>query len=260
MTAPPPLLAAQGLEVSIGGQSVVRGLDLALHPGERLVLLGRNGVGKTTLLHTLAGLRPPDRGAVRLHGQTFPDLGPRAAARLRGLLPQHPGDAFPATVLEIVLAGRHPHLSRWAWESEADERLAREALAETGLAHCAGRDIHTLSGGERQRAAIATLLVQQPALYLLDEPLAHLDLNHQISVLELFSRRAQERGAAVVMALHDVNLAARHGDRFLLLFGDGVHALHTGIPEADDLTRLYGHPLRRITAQGQSWFVPEMAG
>lgn len=255
-----PLLTTHDLAVSIGGKQVVRGLNLALHPGERLVILGRNGVGKTTLLHTLAGLARPEAGALELDGHGYTALGPRGAARLRGLLPQHQGDAFTASVLETVLIGRHPHLSRWDWESEADETLARESLAAVGLADLAARSIHTLSGGERQRVALATLLVQAPRLYLLDEPLAHLDLNHQIAMLELFSRRAREDGAALVMVLHDVNLAARYSDQALLLHGAGEHELgdsETAL-DASGLSRLYGHPLRVIRDGERRWFVPEM--
>ena len=260
MSAPvAPLLATRDLAVAIAGKRVVTALDLGLQPGERLVILGRNGVGKTTLLHTLAGLRAAESGDIRLAGQTYPTLGPRGAARLRGLLPQHQGDAFESSVLETVLVGRHPHLSRWDWESAADEAIARDALAALQLADLAERSIHTLSGGERQRVALATLLAQQPALYLLDEPLAHLDLNHQIAVLELLSRRVRDEQAALVMVLHDINLAARYGDHALLLHGDGEHALGAveTVLDAPRLSRLYGHPLRVIEDGGRRWFVPD---
>jgi len=257
-----PLLATRDLAVSIGGKRVVRGLNLALAPGQRLVLLGRNGIGKTTLLHTLAGLRAPDAGEIELSGDSYAALGPRRAARLRGLLPQHQGDAFAASVLETVLIGRHPHLSRWDWESAADEALARAALAAVGLTDLEARSIHTLSGGERQRVALATLLVQQPQVYLLDEPLAHLDLNHQVAVLELISRRVREAAAALVMVLHDVNLAAHFSDQALLLFGEGEYELgpSTAVLDADRLSRLYGHPLRLIEDGERRWFVPEVNG
>jgi len=258
MTA--PLLACKNLVVSIGSKAVVRELNLALHPGDRLAILGRNGVGKTTLLHTLAGLRVPDAGEIHLGEQSYAALGPRGAARLRGLLPQHQGDAFATSVLESVLVGRHPHLSRWDWESEADEALAREALVAVGLPDLAARAIHTLSGGERQRVALATLLVQQPKVYLLDEPLAHLDLNHQIAMLELLSRRVREARATLVMVLHDVNLAARFSDQALLLYGDGEYELGDSevVLDAAGLSRLYGHPLRVVMDGEQRWFVPEI--
>ncbi|MDD5364190.1 MAG: ABC transporter ATP-binding protein [Gallionellaceae bacterium] len=253
-------LACRALDVTIAGKQIVRGLNLMLEPGQRLAILGRNGVGKTTLLHTLAGLLPPDAGAVELDGLSYAALGPRGAALLRGLLPQHQGDAFTASVLETVLVGRHPHLARWDWESAADERLAHEALAAVGLAGLAARSIHTLSGGERQRVALATLLVQRPRLYLLDEPLAHLDLKHQIAALELFSRQAGAAQATLVMVLHDVNLAARYSDQVLLLHGEGEHELgaSAAVLDADRLSRLYGYPLRVIEQDGQRWFVPEL--
>jgi iron complex transport system ATP-binding protein len=255
------LLATRDLAVSIGTTQVVRGLDLSINPGERLAILGRNGVGKTTLLHTLAGLRAPQSGEIRLAGDRYATLGPRCAARLRGLLPQHQGDAFAASVLETVLVGRHPHLSRWDWESAADEALAQQALAALGLADLAHRSIHTLSGGERQRVALATLLVQQPRVYLLDEPLAHLDLNHQIAVLELIGRRVRDEQAALVMVLHDVNLAEHFSDQALLLHGQGEHQLgaSAAVLDAASLSRLYGHPLREVRDANRRWLVPEIA-
>jgi iron complex transport system ATP-binding protein len=255
------LLRARGLDVAVAGRVLVRGLDLDLQAGQRLVVLGRNGVGKTTLLHALAGLGRPAAGAVALAGRAYAELGARGAARQRGLLPQNQGDAFDASVLQTVLAGRHPHLSRWAWEGAADEAIARAALAEVGLADLAGRAIHNLSGGERQRVAIAALLAQQPSVYLLDEPLAHLDLNHQIAVLALFARRVRESGAAVVMVLHDINLALRHADQALLLHGDGRYELGpaAAMLTAERLGRLYGHPLREIGAGDTRWLVPEAA-
>lgn len=257
-----PLLATRDLTVSIGGQLVVRGLNLSLQPGERLVILGRNGIGKTTLLHTLAGLRAPDAGEITLSGEGYAALGPRRAAQWRGLLSQHQGDAFAASVLETVLIGRHPHLARWEWEGAADTQLAHAALAEVGLSGLSARSVQTLSGGERQRVALATLLVQQPQLYLLDEPLAHLDLNHQIAVLELLSRRVREAASALVMVLHDVNLAAHFSDQALLLYGAGEYELgpSAAVFDAERLSRLYGHPLRRIEAGERRWFVPEVNG
>jgi iron complex transport system ATP-binding protein len=254
------LLTTHALAVSIAGQSVVQGLEMTVRAGERLAILGRNGVGKTTLLHTLAGLRAPLAGEVLLAGQAYAALGARAAARQRGVLTQQQGDAFAATVLETVLIGRHPHLSRWAWEGAAEVALAHEALAAVGLADLAGREIHTLSGGERQRVAVATLLVQQPRVYLLDEPLTHLDLNHQVAVLDIISRRVRGDAAALVMVLHDVNLAARFSDQALLLYGAGDYALGAcaAVLDVPRLSRLYGHPVRSVEVDGRPWFVPEL--
>lgn len=243
-----PLLTAHHLDVSIAGRTILRNLDLKLGSGEIIAVLGRNGSGKTTLLHTLAGLRTPASGRIELCGKSYAAHDGRSTARLRGLLAQNQSDAFPASVLETALIGRHPHLGRWAWEGADDEKIARHALAAVGLTGFEQREVHTLSGGERQRLAMATLLTQQPQLYLLDEPLTHLDLNHQIAMLELFRRTAGESGAAFVIVLHDVNLALRYCERALLLFGDGRWREGT---VADTLTTevlsdLYAHPLREV--------------
>ncbi|MHB1427475.1 MAG: ABC transporter ATP-binding protein [Rhodocyclaceae bacterium] len=249
------ILQTRNLSVSVGLHKVCLNLDLDLAPGSRLAILGRNGAGKSTLLSTLAGLRPADAGTLLLDGNTYGELGLRAAARLRGWLGQERGDPFASTVLDTVLAGRHPHLSRWAWESAADKGLARDALAALGLAGMEEREIHTLSGGERQRVAIAALLAQEPLLYLLDEPLAHLDLNHQIATLDLLTRRARDDGVALALVLHDPNLALRYCDRVVLLYGDSRHLAGPAadILDAATLSDLYGHPLRRV----ENFFVPQ---
>lgn len=253
-----PILETRGLRVAIGGRDVCSGLDLALHPGECLAVLGRNGAGKSTLLSVLAGLRPADAGEVLLGGATYAALGPRESAKRRGWLGQNRDDAFAATVLETALAGRHPHLGRWDWESDQDEAIAREALVAVGLAGFEERQVHTLSGGERQRLAIATLLTQQAPLCLADEPLTHLDLNHQIAVLDLFAARAREAEVGWLMVLHDPGLAARYCQRALLLFGDGSHVLGSSeeVIDAATLGRLYAHPLTEIHADGRRWFIP----
>ena len=252
------LLSVRDLDVNIGSVRVAAGLGFELAAGERLAILGRNGTGKTTLLNTLAGLRETESGSIAVCGASYETLGARRAAQLRGLLPQGHIDAFQSTVLETALIGRHPHVGRWAWEGKEDERFAREALAAVDLAGLGGREVHTLSGGERQRLAIAALLAQQPRLYLLDEPLAHLDLNHQIAVLELLSRRARAVGVANAMVLHDINLALRHADRALLLFGEGrtLEGPVESVLTAEALSRLYGHPLREMRDGAARYFIP----
>lgn len=259
MNAPAvPLIDVQGLTVGIGGLDICRDLAFSLSAGERLAILGRNGAGKSTLLSVLAGLRPAAAGEVRLGGSSYAALGPREAARRRGWLPQRHEDAFASTVLETALTGRHPHLGRWDWESKRDADIARGALQAVGLAELASRDVQTLSGGERQRLAIATLLTQAAPLYLLDEPLAHLDLNHQIAVLELFAGAARDCGAGVIMVLHEPGLADRYCDRALLVHGDGRCELGAcrELLTAQRLAELYGYPLKEVASDGHRWFIP----
>jgi iron complex transport system ATP-binding protein len=220
-------------------------------------VLGCNGTGKTTTLHTLAGLRPAISGHIAIDGRALSDWPRKSLARHLGLLTQTSEDPFPSTVLEAVLIGRHPHIGFWQWESEDDRKVARKALSTVGLAGLEHRDVTTLSGGERRRVAIATLLTQQPQAMLLDEPISHLDPHHQIEVLRMFRARADE-GGALVVSLHDAGLAARFCDQALLLFGDGGWICG---PTADVLTeasvaQLYGVPFRELWWDSGRTFVP----
>lgn len=251
-------LTVTALDISMGTRWLCRQLNFSLAPGERMAILGRNGAGKSTLLLTLAGLRPIEQGQVLLNSQPLLAIAPMVLARLRGYCPQQQHDAFASSVLETALIGRHPHLGRWDWEGRNDEAIAHAALAEVGLSALASRQVHTLSGGERQRLALATLLVQSPQLYLLDEPLTHLDLNHAIAMLALFAARTQAQQATMVTVLHDPNLARRYCQRALLLFDDGewLEGPSEEVLTTDHLSRLYGYPLQALSAEEQPWFVP----
>ena len=145
----------------------------------------------------------------------------RQIARQLGILFQEQTDVFPANVLDTVLTGRHPWLGPLQWESDADLEKARAALQAVGLADIEQRIVTTLSGGERRRLGIATLLAQDTQLLLLDEPTNHLDIHQQIQILQLVSDLARNDNRALLLVMHDLNLAARYCDRFLLLFGDG---------------------------------------
>lgn len=255
---PDCLLEAERLALQVGERWLCCEFSLRLAAGECLVLLGPNGAGKTTLLHTLGGLREPSVGAVRLGGLPYAGWSALDAARFRGVLPQQQPDHFAASALETVLVGRHPHLGRWGWEGAEDEAIARAALADVGLAGFEQRDILTLSGGERQRVAVATLLAQAPRLFLLDEPLNHLDLRYQIAVLDLF-RTLADQGRGVVMVLHDINLAARYADHIILLDGRGgvMAGDRDTVLQADRLSHAFGHPLRRFDLEGRLTFLPD---
>ncbi len=257
MSTAPLLLSAHGLEVVIGRTTAVRGFDFEVSPGDRVAMLGCNGVGKSTLLAALAGLLRPRYGDVRCAGRLLADWQPAALARHRGWLAQSPDDPFAATVLEAALVGRHPWLGRFAWESAEDRGLAREALGAMGLTGFEERNVQTLSGGERQRVGIAALLAQAPRLYLLDEPLSHLDLASQIRVLNHFQGLA-EAGSGVVIVAHDLNLALRWANRLLLLFGNGEWAAGpvTELAKPESLSRALGHPLRRLPDADARVFLP----
>ena len=252
------LLQTERLTLRVGARTLVDGLSLSIAAGELWCVLGANGSGKTTLLHTLAGLREADAGAVRLHGRPLHDWGAVELARTRGLLPQALHDSFAARALEIVLMGRHPHLARWRWEGEDDIAIARTALQAVDAESLALRDVTTLSGGERQRVGIATVLAQDPQLMLLDEPTAHLDLHHQVTVLERLRALTRVANKAIVLSLHDLQLAHRFASHALLLDGDGraKHGPIDDVMQEEALTRAYRHPVLRRVADGRVMFLP----
>lgn len=252
------------LDLRMAEVQVSTGLGFEVYPGEMMAILGRNGVGKSTLLSCLAGLpRGLLSGDILLGNKSYQDWGDRAAACWRGWLPQKQQDQFSATVLETVISGRHPHLNRWSWESAEDHALAMASLAAVGMVDFADRDVLTLSGGERQRVAVATILTQNPTLYFMDEPLAHLDLNHQIEVLNLMRNKAHCDRVSCIMVLHEPGLAYRFCDSALLLFGEGewLYGSASNVLTANNLSRLYGYPLVQIERPAtdgavQRWFVP----
>lgn len=251
------MLETHSLAVAVGGRVLFEGLTIAVERGQCWAIVGPNGAGKTSLLRTLAGLAVPWRGSVRYNGRALQSMTPRERARERSVLPQDSQDAFPATVLETALIGRHPHLSRFAWESDADIARARDALARFGLSGFEHRDVRTLSGGERRRAALASLLVQDTPLALLDEPSSHLDIAQQAAALDVFVQLTRERGRAVIMVLHDLHLATRFCDHAIAI--GGGHACADRASEvltAPALSALFGRPLAELSSDGLRTFVP----
>jgi len=267
-----PLLQTHALTLHAGKRVLVDWLDLAVATGECWCLAGPNGAGKTTLLSTLAGLRPiedkPQRdstlagsGRVEIGGKPLAQWRPAPLAKMRALMPQQTRDAFGATALEVVLAGRHPYLAqgRWgAWESDDDIAAAVAALAQVGLEDFAARDVTTLSGGERQRVSLAAVLAQATPLLLLDEPVSHLDLHHQIDALEQLARHAERDDAAVIFSCHDLNLARRFATHALLLDGRGgwrAGPVHE-VLSAEHCSNAFGYPLRLIRDGDDEALVP----
>jgi iron complex transport system ATP-binding protein len=227
-------------------------------------LLGPNGCGKTTLLNLLSGVLQPEHGQVSLNGISLAGRSRRDIARHLAVVPQETHPAFDYTVMEMVLMGRHPHLGTFELEGPSDLALARDALAATGTEHLAGRAYMTLSGGEKQRVIIASALTQSPDVLLLDEPTASLDLGYQLEVAALLRRLNRDRGVTMVLATHDLNLAASLCDRLILMRDGRVVAQGStrDVLTASSIRRIYdveadvsfhgaaGHvtvtPLRRV--------------
>ncbi len=233
------------LTLGYDAQPVLRELELIARPGYVLALTGPNGAGKTTLLRALARLLRPQRGAVLIDGRDVQALAHREAAQRIGLVPQGEALDWPLTVEQIVALGRAPHRGWLLPLSRADRQAIEEALARTGLTDLRDHMVTTLSGGQRQRVLIARALAQEPAVLLLDEPTAHLDLRYQGAVLGLARRLAHEQRFTVILSLHDLNLAALYADHVALL-AEG-QLLAEGTPAAvftpENLERAYGVPV-----------------
>lgn len=212
---------------SYGDTPVLHHIDLLVQEGEMVALLGPNGSGKTTLIKLLSGVLRPTAGDIHLDGSVLSRMKRRQVAQRVAVVPQQFSMPFAFTVREVVLLGRTPFLSLFSDEGEQDHRVVQQAIERIGIAALKERFFNELSGGERQKAILAMALAQEPKILLLDEPTAHLDINHQVEILDLVKSLNREQGVTVIGAMHDLNLAALYFDRLLLLkegriFADGT--------------------------------------
>jgi iron complex transport system ATP-binding protein len=251
------LLGTADLYVHAGERRLIEALSMTVAAGEFIAVLGRNGSGKSLMLHTLAGLREPAAGQVSLMERPLATLSRRSIAQQLGLLPQDFEESLGLTALEAAVTARHPHLGLLGREGAADRQMAEAALGRFGVAEHARRVLTLLSGGEQRRAAMACLLVQNPRVYLLDEPTNHLDPHHQLEVLRIFRSLCAD-GAAVIATLHDPALADRFADRILLLYGDGRWRLGptAELLTAAELSALYLTPISEVRGGGRRAFIP----
>jgi iron complex transport system ATP-binding protein len=231
-------VAFEGVGFGYRSVPVFRDLTLRIEPGSFVALLGPNGTGKTTWVRLAAANVRPGSGRVTLFGEDVARLPARQRARIVAVVPQDSPSGLEWPVREVVALGRAPHLGLLGLGSAADRRVVDEAMGTTGVSHLADRGYGTLSGGERQRVVIARALAQQPRLLILDEPTASLDLKHRTGVYGLLGRLHREHGLTVVVVTHDVDLAARHAHRIVLLHGGGVAA--DGPPQAVLTARTLG--------------------
>jgi len=251
-------LVCQSLDISIAGKQVCSQLKLELKPGQLWGLLGPNGIGKTTLLKCMAGLSPADSGYVLLENQVIDKLPRRVIARLLGMLQQHTVYIFDASVLETAMTGRHPHLGYWEREGPQDKQKALDAIRAVDLEGFETRSVTGLSGGEARRLAFASLIVQEPAILLLDEPTNHLDMKHQVRIMNQVEVQTFKEQRSAMIALHDVNLAARYCSHILMLFGDGDWQAGpvSDLLKLENLERLYQCPVESVQTSNGRRFLP----
>lgn len=236
-----PVLSARDLIAGYGSLAVLDGISIELRAGELLAIVGPNGAGKSTLLRLLTGTMKPWSGTVELGGRALHSYQRRELARRIATVAQENSVAFGFTVLEVVLMGRAPHLGPFHLENAHDLEIACGALDRFGLLALAARRIQELSGGERKQVFLARALAQEPAIALLDEPTAFLDLRHIAAIFTRLRELSLSRRMAVVATLHDLNIAALWADRVMLLKEGRTVAI--GTPEqvltADNLRAVY---------------------
>ena len=252
-------LRCDNLTLAVADRILCRDVTLAPALGEVWAVLGANGSGKTTLLHTLAGLRRPEAGSIFWRDTPVEKITAADRAREIGLLVQQEDAVFWGSTIDYVRLGRFPHMRSWlTWDRE-DEAVAEVALRAVDLGGLRSRTYLTLSGGERQRARIAQVLAQRPVLYLLDEPLQHLDLRHQAAALQQFQELARVEHCTVIMVLHDAFWAARVCSHALLIFGDGstLAGPVAAVLTQDHLEKMHQCPLEDVGGGGR-YFLPHV--
>lgn len=236
-------LSAERVQVAIGARTILREVSLQAGAGEFIGIIGPNGAGKSTLLRALRGILPA-KGRIEICGQDLRGLSDKSAARLVAYMQQNVQVDFGFTALEVVLAGRYPHLKWWQSESGEDVAIARRYMAFTGVERLAGQSAASMSGGERQRVLLAKALAQETPLLFLDEPTANLDLTYQEEIFRHCRSLCQAESGAklIVMVVHDIRLASKFCSRLILLADGGVVA--DGAPQevvtAEHLYRAYG--------------------
>ncbi|MGA3562122.1 ABC transporter ATP-binding protein [Melissospora conviva] len=255
------VLRVQDLHVTLDGQEILRGVELAVPAGEWLTIIGPNGAGKSTLLSAVGGLRRPTAGEIRLHGTPIGRLRRRERARAVATVAQDPVVPAGMSVFDYVLLGRTPFISALGRESAADLDAVADVLTRLDLTAFADRELATLSGGERQRVFLARALAQEAKLLLLDEPTSALDVGHQQEVLDLVDQLRRSAGLTVVATMHDLSLAGLYADRLLLMAQGRVAAVGTAeqVLTEELLSRHYRARVRVIDGGDGPLVVPVRA-
>ncbi len=261
MPTPSALLHTQNLNLKVAERQLLLALNWQVHAGECWCVIGRNGIGKSTLLRTLASLREDYAGEIFLEGKKLEDWPLNDLARLRSYLPQARHDAFAYRAIDTVLSARHPYQENRYWESSDDYQFAFAMMQKLDVAELAERDVRQLSGGERQRVAIAAMLVQDASLMLLDEPSSALDLAHQVSVMQILGQVRKEENKALILVSHDLNLSYQVASHALLMMEGGQVILGPKevVMQTQNLSLCLGHPIAKIRHGEQVLFFPQQA-
>ena len=235
-------IEARNIWLGYSRREVLRDISFEVMPGEMVGLIGPNGCGKSTIVRALTRIISPHQGRILLDGKDIAGIPRQELARKIGVVPQMPLLPSAFTGFEVVLMGRNPHMGLFQYERQQEIDITWRAMGRTMTQHLAGRRVGELSGGEIQSLLIARVLVQETQAILLDEPTANLDVGRQVEVLKLIKGLCREQNLAVLVALHDLNLAAQYCSRLILLNNGGVHAQGTPseVITAENISEVYG--------------------
>ncbi len=228
------------LAFSYADRPILNNICMDLGQSEILGIVGPNGSGKSTLIRCIDRILKPQRGSILLDRKQVKDMKQIQIAKSLGYVPQNAPRTFPVTVFDTVLMGRRPHIG---WNSgEKDRKIVIEALNRLGIEELALRDFNELSGGEQQRVLIARALAQEADVLLLDEPTSNLDIRHQLEVMEIMKTLVKEKGLSAIIAIHDLNLAARYANRVVMMTRGEVFAAGkpTLVFTPENIARVYG--------------------
>jgi len=237
-------IEVHGLKLAYDAEPVLEDTNFKVERGDLVALLGANGAGKSTLLRCISRIIKPNSGQILLDGDELEKFSSKESARMMAVVPQETTADFDFSVEDIVMMGRFPYLGRFQKETQKDRDIVRRSMEMTGVSHLAERSIANLSGGEKQRVIMARAVCQEPEIMLLDEPTANLDIGYQSMLLELASRLNREQKVTVVAAIHDINLAVHHFNRFVLLAGGRVMAAGRAeeVITPENIKKSYGVP------------------
>jgi iron complex transport system ATP-binding protein len=219
------IISAKNINFSYAAKPVMEDVSFAIDEAQIVSIIGPNGSGKTTLLKIINGTLFPDAGQMLIDGKETSRWSRKDIAQKVAIVPQETAVIFPFYAEEIVLMGRFPHLSNYRFEDKKDYRIVHEAMEKTDTLAFAARRFDELSAGERQRVLIARALAQEPKVLLLDESTVFLDLKHQAQFLALLRQLNTAQQLTVIFVTHDINLAAQHADRIILLYSGKIYAI-----------------------------------